>query len=64
MATWDEITTAAPDLADAVRQRFDAHKHKTLATLRGDGSPRISGIEASFRRSRSISSVATSTRSS
>lgn len=49
MATWDEVTTAAPDLADAVRQRFDANKHKTLATLRGDGSPRISGIEASFR---------------
>ena len=49
MATWDEVTQAAPDLADAVRQRFDVHKHKTLATLRADGSPRISGIEASFR---------------
>jgi hypothetical protein len=49
VATWDEVTQAAPDLADAVRQRFDAYKHKTLATLRADGSPRISGIEASFR---------------
>ena len=48
MATWDEVTQEAPDLTDAVRQRFDAHKHKTLATLRADGSPRISGIEASF----------------
>lgn len=34
--------------AAAVRQRFDAHRHKVLATLRADGSPRASGIEASF----------------
>ena len=27
---------------------FDAHKHKTIATLRADGSPRISGIEIVF----------------
>jgi Pyridoxamine 5'-phosphate oxidase len=27
---------------------MDAHRHKTMATLRADGSPRISGIEASF----------------
>ena len=27
---------------------FDANKHKTLATLRRDGSPRISGIEIWF----------------
>jgi pyridoxamine 5'-phosphate oxidase-like protein len=27
---------------------FDAHRHKTIATLRADGSPRISGIEAVF----------------
>jgi hypothetical protein len=31
-----------------VRGLFDAHKHKTIATLRADGSPRISGIEAAF----------------
>jgi hypothetical protein len=31
-----------------VRALFDAHRHKTIATLRADGSPRISGIEASF----------------
>ena len=28
---------------------FDAHLHKLIATLRADGSPRISGIEATFR---------------
>ena len=49
MATWTEVTNAAPELAAAVQGRFDAHIHKTLATLRADGSPRISGVEASFR---------------
>jgi Pyridoxamine 5'-phosphate oxidase len=49
VATWSEVTKAAPDLATAVRRCFDAHIHKTLATLRADGSPRISGIEAPFR---------------
>jgi hypothetical protein len=49
MATWSEVTRAAPELAAAAQRCFDAHVHKTLATLRADGSPRISGIEASFR---------------
>lgn len=31
-----------------MRALFDAHRHKTIATLRVDGSPRISGIEAEF----------------
>ena len=43
------MKTAAPELAVAVQRSFDAHIHKTLATLRADGSPRISGQEASFR---------------
>ena len=49
MATWDDVTKAAPELAAAVRRSFDAHIHKTLATLRTDGSPRVSGQEMSFR---------------
>ena len=48
MATWEEIESAAPELAAKARASFDAHKHKALATLRRDGSPRISGIEATF----------------
>jgi hypothetical protein len=48
MATWDEVTAAAPELAGKVRALFDAHRHKTMATLRKDGSPRISGTETSF----------------
>ena len=39
---------AVPDLAAAVRAAFDAHKHKVLATLRADGSPRVSGNEVTF----------------
>ena len=32
-----------------MRERLDAHTHKTIATVRRDGSPRISGIETAFR---------------
>jgi len=46
MPSWSDFEAAAPELAARVRARLDAHKHKTLATLRADGSPRISGIEA------------------
>lgn len=49
MATWSEVEQAVPELATAVRAAFDAHKHKVLATLRADGSPRLSGNEATFR---------------
>jgi hypothetical protein len=48
VATWREVEASAPELAAAVRGRFDAHRHKTLATLRADGAPRISGTEATF----------------
>lgn len=45
MANWGEFRTAAPDLAAAVEARFRAAKHHVLATLRRDGSPRVSGTE-------------------
>jgi hypothetical protein len=45
MPSWSDFEAAAPALAPAVRERLDAHVHKTLATLRRDGSPRISGTE-------------------
>jgi hypothetical protein len=50
VATWQDFERDAPDLARRVRARFDAHKHKMLATLRADGSPRLSGIETRFHR--------------
>jgi len=48
MTTWQDVERAEPEFAQRVRGLFDAHSHKTIATLRADGSPRISGIEASF----------------
>lgn len=48
MTAWREVEAAEPAFAKRVRALFDARKHKTIATIRGDGSPRISGIEAAF----------------
>jgi hypothetical protein len=48
MVTWKEIEQAEPDFAARVRQFFERGRHKTIATLRADGSPRISGIECEF----------------
>ena len=48
MATWKDVEGEEPAFAARVRALFDARKHKTLATLRADGSPRISGIEVEF----------------
>jgi hypothetical protein len=48
VASWSEVESEAPELAALARKFFDAHVHKTLATLRRDGSPRISGTEVEF----------------
>ncbi|MEZ4552904.1 MAG: pyridoxamine 5'-phosphate oxidase family protein [Dehalococcoidia bacterium] len=48
MVSWGEIAAAEPKFAHTVQAVFDTHKHKVLATLRRDGSPRVSGIEATF----------------
>jgi Pyridoxamine 5'-phosphate oxidase len=48
IATWTEFEAAAPGLAETARRLLDAHTHKTLASLRRDGSPRISGTETAF----------------
>jgi len=45
---WKTIEQAEPEFAGRVRHLFDAGRHKTIATLRADGSPRISGIECEF----------------
>ena len=45
MASWSAFEAEAPEFAARVRERLEAHRHRTLATLRADGSPRISGIE-------------------
>jgi hypothetical protein len=48
MTSWQEVEHAEPEFAQRVRGLLDAHRHKTIATLRADGSPRICGIEAAF----------------
>ena len=48
MTAWQDVEQAEPELAKRVRALFDARRHKTIATVRADGSPRISGIEAAF----------------
>lgn len=48
MATWQEIERDAPEFAARVRAAFAAGTNKTIATLRADGSPRISGTELEF----------------
>jgi hypothetical protein len=48
VASWNEVTEAAPELAESVRTRFEATGLGLLATLRKDGFPRITGIEPSF----------------
>lgn len=42
---WVAFEQQEPELAAQVWQRFAVRKHCTLATLRRDGSPRISGTE-------------------
>lgn len=48
MVAWKDVEAAQPELAARVQRLFDAGRHKTIATLRADGSPRISGIECEF----------------
>jgi Pyridoxamine 5'-phosphate oxidase len=45
VASWRQIEEEAPELVERAWGLFEADKHKTLATLRRDGSPRISGTE-------------------
>jgi hypothetical protein len=49
MARWQDVQDAEPEFAERVRRIFDAGENKVIATLRADGSPRVSGIEAEFR---------------
>ncbi len=48
MARWQDIENDAPEFAARVRALFDSGTNKTIATLRRDGSPRISASEAQF----------------
>jgi hypothetical protein len=45
MASWGDFEKAEPQFASRVRALLTSRKHLTMATLRRDGSPRISGTE-------------------
>jgi Pyridoxamine 5'-phosphate oxidase len=49
MATWKQFEDEAAELAAEIRARFEAHETHVLATLRKDGSPRVSGSEVDFK---------------
>jgi hypothetical protein len=49
VASWAEFERQAPELAAAVQARFGATLHSVLATLRADGSPRLTGLETPIR---------------
>jgi hypothetical protein len=48
MTAWRDLERAEPAFARRVRELFERRRHKTIATVRADGGPRISGIEAVF----------------
>jgi pyridoxamine 5'-phosphate oxidase-like protein len=48
MASWAEFEAEQPEFAARVRKLMSARKHLTMATLRKDGSPRISGTEVQY----------------
>ena len=48
VASWAEFEEAEPEFAARVRALMSSRKHLTMATLRRDGSPRISGTELQF----------------
>ena len=48
-ASWADFEEADPQLAESVRSRLESHRHVVMASLRADGSPRLSGMEAPVR---------------
>jgi pyridoxamine 5'-phosphate oxidase-like protein len=48
MPFWVDFEAAQPEFAARVRRLMESRKHLTMATLRSDGSPRISGTEVQF----------------
>ncbi|MDX1659279.1 MAG: hypothetical protein R3343_10705 [Nitriliruptorales bacterium] len=46
--SWRDFAAAAPELAAAVRRRFEANLHHVLGTIRPDGAPRLSGTEVTI----------------
>jgi hypothetical protein len=45
VARWSEFESAHPEFAARVKTLLTRRRHLTMATVRADGSPRISGVE-------------------
>ncbi|WP_435242283.1 pyridoxamine 5'-phosphate oxidase family protein [Streptomyces cucumeris] len=45
---WSRFASEEPGLADAVRDRFGQYRHHVLATVRKDGSPRLTPLDVTF----------------
>lgn len=48
MTSWAAFHSLEPELAATVEALLRAHKHHVMATVRLDGSPRVSGTEVVF----------------
>ena len=48
MTRWADVCREVPEFAARVQAAFERNKHMTLATVRRDGAPRISGTEIRF----------------
>jgi hypothetical protein len=49
MTSWQEFTAEVPEFAARAESRLAAFTHLTMATIRADGGPRISGTEIRIR---------------
>jgi hypothetical protein len=49
MTSWQEFTDEVPEFAARIEARLRAHTNLTMATIRADGGPRISGNEIRIR---------------
>ena len=47
--TWAEFKRADEALARRIMARLGSHRHSVMATLKADGSPRLSGMETPIR---------------
>jgi hypothetical protein len=48
VTAWRDFELQAPELAPLVRARLTASLHSILGTVRADGAPRLTGLEAHF----------------
>ncbi|MFI0822634.1 pyridoxamine 5'-phosphate oxidase family protein [Streptomyces sp. NPDC021098] len=49
ISSWAGFQAAEPDFATAAQERFERYRTHVLATVRQDGSPRLTPLEVTFR---------------